>query len=67
MEKKKGKEEEENEEVGVKFEMEGEIWVVEEGKIGIMIGEDGQAVQGERDRILEKGKKSSLNTTGLEI
>ena len=67
MEKKKGKEEEENEEVGVKFEMEGEIWVVEEGKIGIMIGEDGQAVQGERDWILEKGKESSLNTTGLEI
>ena len=35
--------------------------------MGIVIGKYGQAVQGERDRILEKGKKSSLNTTGLEI
>ena len=67
MKNEEGKEEEEDKGVGVKFEMEGEIWVVEEGKMGIVKGKYGQAVQGEGDWILEKGKESSLNTTCLEI
>ena len=57
MEEEEGKEEEEEDEgVGVKFETKGEIWVVKEGRMGIVIGEGEQVVQREGDWILEKEK-----------
>ena len=34
-------EEENDGKEGIKLEMEGEIWIVEEKKMGTMIGEDG--------------------------